>query len=580
MQRVFISNNEELSSADVKITNDFDIRNLSVTKNQKNGDTVFVIDVHCTFKDKEKMQQQGGADIYRHLLKQFDGCQDKLKVIFYSPLSAEELVSRMPENYVLRLLPFIELFPKEKNGNYINNWKFEAELQRIIKRNIFPQFNNASENLLSGWAVREEKKINTNGKKILFIDDQQSEWGIVFSKIFPRNTVHYIENSKGIRINTEEAFKNKLKTNFQGFIRDLKRTLKEKKPDLILSDFYLSEFHVITEWKDIETIESKSGYKVFRALRNLAPATPFVFHTSSNKAQIYKFFDARGVDDWIVKDVRNDSKEKEKGLSFREFKDCIEDFLSGDLHIQLKSLWRGIENIEKRKPYWWKSNFNNLRETIVGILKDNWFGLKRIARKQYLFEKAVYSKNYISNEDTFTAAAVIVSLNNILELLEFHILHEGSPRNSGLAKIVRSMRNVAGHGRKDFFCFSIQDAIFANYLILKLLQQVVKPDELKKTNPIPSYNLYPNNSDNSFKYALFWLYLQLYNSKYLDKHLSEHKSVIEERINNIFDLAKNDSGFINILNSEFSSIKRISPKVKARQLKKGRSGKFIIICKS
>ena len=49
------------------------------------------------------------------------GKQDLLKVVFYSPLSQDFLIKLKPDNYVLKLLPFIEC-------NY--DGKFSYDLQR------------------------------------------------------------------------------------------------------------------------------------------------------------------------------------------------------------------------------------------------------------------------------------------------------------------------------------------------------------------------------------------------------------------------------------------------------------------
>lgn len=565
MPRVFISNTkvQETENTDFIFSPSKGIEQLYEKEIDFTGNTVYVIDVHCTFKEAEKMQQQGGVIIYRHLLKRFEKCQDKLKVVFYSPICKEDLVKLKPENYVLKLLLFIEC--KYEEG------QFESELSQIILDNKFPQFNNASENLLSGWALAGQVKIETNNKKILFIDDQQSEWKETFLQLFLPNVIQYIKNAKGIEIESQAAYRTKLKSNWNSFTALIANAVGNK-PDLILSDFYLEENHDITKWKDVSEIQKVSGYKLFNKIRVLAPSIPYTFHTSSNKASIYKSLDANGVDDWIVKDVRIEASKEEKQENFMDFKNSIEKFLCGYTFIQLNIIWKQIESVENSfGNLWWNTeNLANRKETIFFILKESWFGLRRVAKKEELFEQAVYNSK-IGSDDSFTATAVINSMGKILELLK-------ATQKNGLAKIINSMRNIASHGRKDLNCFTIQDGILANHLLLELLGQ-------KKSNTAttskPNYKLYPSsNSDESFKFALFWLYLQLYNSGYANSHLKVYKGLVEKRINEIFELAKNDTGFLNTLKNEFSSYKVIDAKVQGRVLSKTTTGNFEIAVKA
>lgn len=576
MNLVFISNIEfsnpaiaghDYSPHIATINSSIDSICASLNQIKKDGNAVFIIDVHCTIKGAEKMQQQGGVIIYRHLLKQFDGNQDKLNVIFYSPISKEDLVKLKPENYVLTLLPFVELFPDTKQYD-INpkDWTFENALMEAEKESC-PQLNNASENLLSGWALsnketiskgQQPKRINTNGKNVLFIDDQQSEWKEAFLQLFLQGSIQYVKNNKGFEIESQRAYRTKLKSNWNSFT-SLIANIVVNKQDLILSDFYLEENHDITKWKDVSEIQKVSGYKVFNEIRLLAPSIPYTFYTSSNKASIYKFLDANGVDDWIVKDVRTDSSKEEKLENFMEFKNCMDKFLCSYTYIQLNIIWKNIEKTEKNfTELWWNTTkLANRKETIFFILKESWFGLRRAAKKEALFEQAIYiSKIY--SDDSFTATAVINSMGKILELLK-------ATKKNGLAVIINHMRNIASHGRKDLNCFTIQDGIFANRLLLELLQQ----EKLNSPNiPRPNVNLYPPNSDESFKFALFWLYIQLYNSGFVNSHLIAYTDVIEKRISEIFDLAKNDTVFLKILNTEFLSYKAIDARVQGKVLRK------------
>ncbi len=143
------------------------------------GDVVYVIDVHFQYEQVGQvieLQEQGGVDVYRHLLAHYAGKSESLRVVFYSPIPKEELVRLRPENYVLNLLPFAE-------GSYSED--FAGHLDRIIAERNWPQFNNASENLLSGWSLASKEGIRagsppepiaTDGHKVLVIDDEMPQW--------------------------------------------------------------------------------------------------------------------------------------------------------------------------------------------------------------------------------------------------------------------------------------------------------------------------------------------------------------------------------------------------------------------
>ena len=559
----------------------FDINSFKV--DDTSGSSVFLIDVHCTFDESAKMQEQGGVIIYRRLLKLFEGKQDRLKVIFYSPISKDDLIKLKPENYILTLLPFVQLkfdgqFAKELE-TIINDMTNKVDSRLENKQdfsNGWRQFNNASENLLSGWALKGLEPIRTKFKKILFVDDQQSEWKSAFSIIFSDTQIFYIKNNRGGEINSQKEFRDNLDESWDSFV-DLVKTEVDKKPDLILSDFYLKENHEINKWKDIAEIKSKSGYQLFKVLRNYTPATPYVFHTSSNKAAIYKFLDANGVDDWIIKDTRPDSYSEEKRDAFEGFKECLELVLCNGTYSELYRIWLDIEVISKsqKATFWWSNKYYNIKETIVTILKDCWFGMRRVSNKEVFFEQSLYPTSHVNN-DTFTAAAVVNSIGKILELLEFDDIRKGDPGHCGLAQILNSIRNIASHGRKDLYCLNIQDAIFCSKLVLELLKINGNRNDLLTRYPKPTYTLYPFGGKESFKYALFWLYIQLYNSNYLGKHLGTDKPMIEQRIADLFNIAKADTGFKNILNKEFPKIKQIIAGVTTSQLRVN-SGRYTII---
>ena len=45
------------------------------------------------------------------------------------------------------------------------DWTFEKALTEAEKK-VCPQFNNASENLLSGWSLNDENKVEVKNKQI------------------------------------------------------------------------------------------------------------------------------------------------------------------------------------------------------------------------------------------------------------------------------------------------------------------------------------------------------------------------------------------------------------------------------
>src|SRR6185437_10608250 len=98
-----------------------DFVNIEIIENGS-FDIIYVIDIHCSFwinGEFRKLQQQGGVLIYRYLLNlyQKENIIDKPKVIFYSPVCKNNLVKLKPENYVLKLLPFVQL-KFEKDGQF------------------------------------------------------------------------------------------------------------------------------------------------------------------------------------------------------------------------------------------------------------------------------------------------------------------------------------------------------------------------------------------------------------------------------------------------------------------------------
>lgn len=534
-------------------------------------DTVFIINIHCLFGNYTYMQDQAGVHLYRQLLKNYDCKQDRLKVIFFSHYTKKQLVYLKPENYVIKHLPFIEC---RYDG------KFSTQIKDVItqyENTGWPQFNTTSENLLSGWAINNKdaiknntslNKIHTADKSILFIDDQQSEWQIAFDEIFEKESIEYCRN-KGMEISSQNEYRACISRSWDQYKIQLKEVVQKKKPDLILSDFYLKENHEITQWKDTKSIENISGFQVFDALRFEFPATPYVFHTSSNKANIYKYFDTRGVDDWIVKDIVPNSANKAE--YYQVFKDCIEEFLHSGVYNNLKDIWEKIERIEKESNFWWSTDFDSEKDSIVYILKDAWFALRRSVNKEEVFETSLQSE--FGTNQTITACAIINSLGKIGDLLEL----KGTTKYkqvSGLHFIIVKFRDAASHSQnKDLYTISLEDAIFVFQLTLILLLET-DPAALENSFPYPNKNNFfitslkvaPGDFEDlrskgdakqkallliQFKYAIFWTYCQLYNTRTYRKGLVPYENFIRNRIESIYKRIGKESVFLQILHDYF-----------------------------
>jgi hypothetical protein len=362
MQRVFISNNTEVASGKFIISNDFDAANLPVTDEHKSGNIIFIIDCHCTFKGAEKIQQQGGVIIYRHLLKLFEGKQDKLKVVFYSPIPKHDLVKLKPENYVVKLMPFVEC--KYEEG------QFENELTKIVSDNEFPQFNNASENLLSGWAASGAEPIQMNAdKKPLIIDDQIVEWKETYNQLFGKNEYN-IYSKEEITESIEKIRANEGYDLFSG-IRDSL---------FVISDFYLTENHDSDLWKDRTIYKTISGFQLYAKAKSVFRCKPWMLQTSSNRIYNYELFDDWGIDKWVVKDIRPDVKLNEKIQTYQQFN-------SGILLLKnmtwMDELWKKFMPLEKKLK----------SKSVDELLKEKWW-----VKELFYYYDSKRNKNFNSNQ--------------------------------------------------------------------------------------------------------------------------------------------------------------------------------------
>lgn len=517
MQKVFISNTKNTGVENIildsssTISKSFDDAEIN---NYKNGDFVFIIDIHCTFNGTEKMQQQGGVFVYRHLLNHFEGHQDKLKVVFYSPISSEDLVKLKPENYVLELLPFVEC--KYEEGQFTKDLKTEIDNHK----DSWLQFNNASENLLSGWALCGKEPINVNGKKILFIDDQQSEWENTFSGILEKNALLYLENKSEGLINSQEKYRQTLENYWTEF-KELAKSAVAEKPDLILSDFYLKENHDITKWKNVEEIKKISGFDLFEVLRKTAPATPYVFHTSSNKASIHKFLNANGIDDWLVKDTRIYASANEKIENYGEFKDSIVSFLQDNTYNQIEKIWNKILKIkENQVDYYNRFSDNNseiskeIKEIVDKFLEHSWIALRRSLKREKIYEENVLTKVVTDFRDWYVAVSVVNNLGKIIEYLAPKYMVDRISWNdiSSLAELGYQIRTCGSH-YQDNEMLRMTD-IFILYEIVFNLIDNEKNLTKESENKIGLKDKIANETGGILQrpFALFWVYIIFHNN--------------------------------------------------------------------
>lgn len=553
MPRVFISNTkiQETENADIIFITSKGIEQLQQV--DVTGRITYVIDVHCIFtynKKQLKQQEQGGVIIYRHLLKQFEKCQDKLKVIFYSPISKEHLVALKPENYVLTLLPFVEC-------KYEGKEEFEAVLKEAEQK-VFPLFNNASENLLSGWALSEKQTVQTNflskeesekplneqtpkKRSIAIIDDQLNEWETTFRKVFePKSELRFLhyDRSQGTPNKFEKSKIVKLDQ-----VKDV---------DLVLSDFYLEEPHESNNWMSSEQLASKSGFQLFEAIkgrkgeRGINKGVPYVMHTSSNKIQYYKFLEANGVDNWLIKDTRPDTPNQQKQENYFAFKREIETYTSdeiSELYDALREIWKKIEIIENwAMPLsWWDSR--DKKGMVVSLVKNSWVAIRSFAqRESYVVD------NIGSVDMNFTPAAIISNVGKILEK-DFYSDFESVFDKNYCFHFLRQVRNSASH-YIDYTNIVIADALIYLEVLLALLEntKVTSARKIFKPIGVKEFMIQDNGSKSeTFKYRILYVYLQYFNSPY-SKDAHSAKMRIKKRVNALLQDADKNILLKEILN--------------------------------
>lgn len=393
---------------------------ISYLSSFKNDEPVYLINVHCTFNvgkfnRKYDCQQQNGVAIYRHLLKIYENNQEELKVAFFSPITVENLVKLNPENAVLEHHPFF---------NVPFNWSNCITV--LQAKTDWNYFNNASENLLSGYSIYASKnpdsaKIKTKDKKILFVDDQTSEWKIVLSEIATKKDDFSFYQYQRDKSSTKSFESSKIQGhNFKN---------EAHNADLIISDFYLQENHEVDKWKSVEELENVSGFQLFKYIKNeLNAGIPMVIYTSSNKVRYFQFLDSNGLDGWITKDVRVNATAEEKQLIFESLKRTIEKFTVGEnakIYKDLKEIWKKIQAIaERKKENWWYSNTTYIQKqkdgltklnivsknNLLEILIDAYFGIRNYLKREDLLARDLQSKDL-----HFSASSIASNLGNIHE---------------------------------------------------------------------------------------------------------------------------------------------------------------------
>lgn len=490
-QRIFISNNNNLQSPDFKITKDFNVKNLIISDKYKNGAFVFIIDVHCIFDGVKKLQEQGGVIIYRHLLKQFKECQDKLKVIFYSPIAAKYLVRLKPENYVLNLLPLIELFPIDKEGK---NWSFEDDLKPFIDENYnFPQFNNASENLLSGWAAvnrekikngnDDEAKIKLKNSNVLIIDDEFSQWAVTYLTIFDLQT----GNINFPPYNSQIEFRREWKEGRAiDFICD-----GAKGSDVVLSDLYIEENHEDTKpYKLREDIEKISGFELLEKIKEKYPYLPYMMFTTSNKIWNAEAFQSEGIWAWAVKENSVNVSEEDKKAQFEHFADCIKKIVNPEWKF-VSRIWKALIDLKSQNlsSYWWYKNRQEAGE-VLKILNN----CLRILDLIYS-QRAMFETKYVTDFDARQSFQIFNNLGGLCEILEIN--YKGYKQKT-VGCYIYHLRSFYSH--KLFYkTANPLEAIFCIDMLLNLL--MLNEEEFQKQSReafVPEWKPVKNTNLNYF----------------------------------------------------------------------------------
>jgi hypothetical protein len=464
MKRVLICNARSQESVDGEIITSeaFDVTDFLVP--DAAGDTVYIIDVHFSFmygeqenKRQLKFQEQGGVTVYRHLLGLFKGCPDKLKVVFYSPLTANRLTALRPENYVLNLLPFVELFPKDEHGNLIESWTFEGALQSRIDENDFPQFNNASENLLSGWALSGANKIDLKGKRLLIIDDEWQQWKVAFRAILDGSVDYFLKDKAHIKLEFKKLSEHSFSHLPRGGLAQY---------DVIISDLYLWETHETGRWKTEEFINSISGFLLFKLVRNIEPAIPVIFHTTSTKFRIYEALSALGSDGQVPKNLNSEPRVEDKVDTYQLFRQSVVTSTDSYSGCWLNEFYRFISDDKSTSDTWWQKRLINdpaATKEVKDLVKHAILGYKKLkANYQDQYLKAFFSGNEI-DPIAMSASGILNNVGKIKEVLR----DEKNPE----LQFIDNLRDLGSHST-NYHLYGLDDV----KVVLVLLFQTMTGD--------------------------------------------------------------------------------------------------------
>ncbi|MBE7516113.1 MAG: hypothetical protein HS105_05825 [Chloracidobacterium sp.] len=416
------------------------------------GETIFVIDVHCRIHEKDNLQDQAGLTVYRYLLKCFTGRQDKLKVIFYSPIPVANLIKNKPENYVLKVLPFVEckyacestFIPADdeadgavKKENYACGNLFERDLISILVKDKWPQFNNASENLLSGWAlVNKEKiqdgndsdgKLRLNEMSLLIIDDELASWAHTYQCIF------HGTNLPIDKLPSQQKFK-EVWNNGNGIESWLELA---KRSDAILSDLYIEENHEDTNpYKSISDLEKISGYKLFKRIKEEYPYLPYMMFTLSNKVWNADAFRSEGVWAWAVKETSLDTTRENKKAQFEHFEACIKKLVDPECRFYAK-VWKRLLELKKAEhtTLWWHTK----EQDSVKIIEECILVLDTVFSQRSTFET-----KKVADFEGRLCSVVLNNIGGLCEVLEINP-DSGKQNVSLVASYIWRVRSFYSH---------------------------------------------------------------------------------------------------------------------------------------
>jgi CheY-like chemotaxis protein len=511
---VFISNAQVQRSGDIVIDDSFNVEKWCLDDEVKSGDNIFIIDVHCVVKGAESMQQQGGVIIYRHLLRIFQGCQDKLKVIFYSPLTLNHLVSLHPENYILKLIPFIELYPTDSNGAHIEDWSFDKALQAVIDENNFLQFNNASENLMSGWALAGAQQINLKGKKLLVIEDEWRQWEAAYRVMLHGPVDYFLKDAADIK-----AEFGRLNAGAFGHLSE--ESLAQY--DLIISDLYLNEAHETDTWKTEDVINSISGFRLFQKVRRIEPAVPVLFHTTSAKYRMFETLTALGADGQLAKNIKPNPPNNEKLETAVLFRQSLKSFLSPYSDCWLNSFYRFLSNEQEVSGKWWANlkrvkNNPSIRKEVIDIVRSIIIGVKAIKRN-----KPEYFDMFFPDAEIKPMSLMVSGIiSNAGKLFEEQLLNAALQPE---IKFIYKLRNHTAHS-SNYHIFNFGDVL----ILIGLLEKTLREEQQRKIKQGEDFKS-PFNNSHKHSHPLFE-YVHYYNNwfDYIPRDLA---GKFKDRINSL-----------------------------------------------